>query len=163
MTNHEPPYNLKILCWASTHLLSQSPPTFWANHHPPFEPITALFTITGLWPLGCTYWNSVVMVNLILLSFSVVFLQPGVNLLSALCTNIFNILYALLKTVEIQISWLLIKLTDQDLYHFSSTQWIYIINELARSWLESEVHIYLRTTHKVLSMRELVLLVGQIW
>ena len=63
-----------------------------------------------------------VMVNLILLSFSVVFLQPGVNLLSALCTNIFNILYALLKTVEIQISWLLIKLTDQDLYHFSSTQ-----------------------------------------
>ena len=26
MTNHETPYNLKILCWASTHLLSQSLP-----------------------------------------------------------------------------------------------------------------------------------------
>ena len=26
LTNHETPYNLKILCWASTHLLSQSLP-----------------------------------------------------------------------------------------------------------------------------------------
>ena len=26
LTNHETPYNLKILCWASTHLLSQSVP-----------------------------------------------------------------------------------------------------------------------------------------
>ena len=38
---------LKILCWASTHLLSQP--------HPPFEPITALFTFTGLWPFDCRH------------------------------------------------------------------------------------------------------------
>ena len=35
LTNHETPYNLKILCWASNHLLTQSLP---------------FFSFTGLWP-----------------------------------------------------------------------------------------------------------------
>ena len=42
LTNHETLYNLYIVL----------------SLHPPFGPITALFTITGLWPAVGSYFNS---------------------------------------------------------------------------------------------------------
>ena len=42
LTNHETPYNLNIVL----------------SFHPPFEPMTALFTIKGLCPFACFFYLS---------------------------------------------------------------------------------------------------------
>ena len=41
LTNHEKPYNLNIVL----------------SFHPPFKPITAIFTTTGMWPKDLTLFR----------------------------------------------------------------------------------------------------------